>query len=135
MWKVEYPNGNACTDIQTKAADCISGENAFHFYSEAEQEFTVEQTITNLKSGSYTATANMQGGDVGADAVIMLYVQVGDKRYESEPITLDGWVNWKKPVITDIPIAEGDEIHVGVYVRCAAKGWGTMDDFELYCQQ
>lgn len=135
MWKVEYPNGNACTDIQTKAADCISGENAFHFYSEAEQEFTVEQTITNLKSGSYTATANMQGGDVGADAVIMLYVQVGDKRYESEPITLDGWVNWKKPVITDIPIAEGDEIHVGVYVRCAAKGWGTMDDFELYCQR
>lgn len=135
MWTVDYPNGNECTDIQTKAGDCITGENSFHFYSESEQEFSVEQTLSGLGAGSYTADANIQGGDVGADAVVMLYVVVGDKRYESEPVTLDGWVNWKKTVISDIPVAEGDEVHVGMYVKCAAKGWGTIDDFEFYCQQ
>lgn len=135
MWKVDYPNGNSCTDIQTQESDCVSGENAFHFYSEAEQEFTVEQTLTGLGAGDYTAVANIQGGDVGDNAVIMLYVIVGDQRYESDPVTLDGWVNWKKPMLTDIPVSGGSDVTVGMYVKCAAAGWGTIDDFELFSQQ
>lgn len=135
MWKVAYPNDNACTDIQTKESDCVSGENSFHFYSEGKQEFTVEQTLTGLGAGAYTASANIQGGDVGSDAVITLYVIVGDQRYESDPVKLDGWVNWQKPVLTDIPVSDGSDVTVGMYVKCAAMGWGTIDDFELFCQQ
>ena len=135
MWAVDYPNGNACTDIQTKAGDAVTGEKSFHFYSEEEQEFTVEQTITGLAAGDYTAVANIQGGDVGDDAVVVLYVLVGDERYESEAVVLDGWVNWKKPQIKDIPVDGSSDVIVGMYVKCAAKGWGTIDDFEFYCQQ
>ena len=135
MWAVDYPNGNACTDIQTKAGDAVTGEKSFHFYSEEEQEFTVEQTITGLAAGDYTAVANIQGGDVGDDAVVVLYVLVGDERYESEAVVLDGWVNWKKPQIKDIPVDGSSDVTVGMYVKCAAKGWGTIDDFEFYCQQ
>ena len=134
MWAVDYPNGNACTDIQTKAGDAVTGEKSFHFYSEEEQEFTVEQTITGLAAGDYTAVANIQGGDVGDDAVVVLYVLVGDERYESEAVVLDGWVNWKKPQIKDIPVDGSSDVIVGMYVKCAAKGWGTIDDFEFYCQ-
>ena len=134
MWAVDYPNGNACTDIQTKAGDAVTGEKSFHFYSEEEQEFTVEQTITGLAAGDYTAVANIQGGDVGDDAVVVLYVLVGDERYESEAVVLDGWVNWKKPQIKDIPVDGSSDVTVGMYVKCAAKGWGTIDDFEFYCQ-
>lgn len=134
MWAVDYPNGNACTDIQTKAGDAVTGEKSFHFYSEEEQEFTVEQTITGLAAGDYTAVANIQGGDVGDDAVVVLYVLVGDERYESEAVVLDGWVNWKKPQIKDIPVGGSSDVTVGMYVKCAAKGWGTIDDFEFYCQ-
>jgi arabinogalactan endo-1,4-beta-galactosidase len=132
MWMVNYPNGNACTDIQNKASDCVTGENAFHFYSVAEQEFTVEQTVSGLAAGTYNATTNIQGGDVGDDAVVQLYVIVGDQRYESDPVTLDGWVNWKKPAISDIPVDGSSDVVIGMYVKCAAKGWGTIDDFELY---
>ena len=135
MWAVDYPNGNACTDIQTKAGDAVTGEKSFHFYSEEEQEFTVEQTMTGLAAGDYTAVANIQGGDVGDDAVVVLYVLVGDERYESEAVVLDGWVNWKKPQIKDIPVDGSSDVTVGMYVKCAAKGWGTIDDFEFYCQQ
>lgn len=134
MWVLDYKNGNACTDIQTKAGDAVSGENALHFYSTAEQEFTVEQTVSGLAAGNYTALANIQGGDVGADVVVMLYVIVGDTRYESEAVVPDGWVNWKKPQITDIPVDGSSDVTIGMYVKCAAGGWGTIDDFELSVQ-
>lgn len=134
MWKVSFEGSANPTDVQDKESDAVSGTKAFHFYSESEQEFTVEQTVSGLTAGDYTATANIQGGDVGDAAEIVLYVIVGDTRYESDPVTLAGWVNWQSPKITDIPVEGESEVTVGMSVKCAAKGWGTMDDFELYCQ-
>ena len=51
------------------------------------------------------------------------------------PMFIIGWVNWKKPQIKDIPVDGSSDVTVGMYVKCAAKGWGTIDDFEFYCQQ
>jgi len=132
MW---ISSDTAATDIQTKAADALSGEKSFHFWSENNISFTVEQTLEGFNSGHYTAVANIQGGDVGDDAQIYLYVKVNGEVYQSDNITLAGWVQWQTATITDIPVNEGDEVIIGMSVTCAAKGWGTIDDFEFYNQE
>lgn len=134
MWVVTSEKADP-TDIQEKAADAYSGDKAFHFYSEVDMDFSVEQTISGLQAGTYNAVANLQGGDVGNDAEIYLYVKVGDEVYTSDPVVLDGWQKWKTPVINDIPVADGQDVAVGVSFKCAAKGWGTLDDLEFYAQQ
>ena len=134
MWKVTYLKNSDGTDFQEKSGDAVTGAYSFHWYHTSEQEFKVEQTVTATKAGSYAATANIQGGDVGDNAVVYLYVLVNGTEYAKAEVTLQGWVVWQTPLIKDIPVAEGDEITVGMYVKCAGAGWGTMDDFELYCQ-
>ena len=134
-WKFTYLNGaTEGVNFEKKAADAITGEMECHFWNTAAQEFTVEQTIKNVPAGKYTATAYIQGGDVG-DHVVNLYVIVGDKKYESEAIVLEGWVVWKNPIIKDIVIDGTTDVTVGMYVKCAGGGWGTMDDFEFYSQE
>ncbi len=135
MWVTTFHNGaTKGTDFQEKSGDATAGDFSFHWWNSSAQEFSVEQKITATKAGSYTAVANIQGGDVGDDAVIYLYVVVNGTKYESQKVTLDGWINWKTPMVKDVTIAEGDEVIVGMYVKCAADGWGTMDEFEFYCQ-
>ena len=131
MWVVTEATAGT-TDVQNKASDAHSGENSFHFWSESDVEFTVEQTLSELPQGNYGATVNIQGGDVGSDAEFILYVKVGDKVYESEPVELTGWVEWKTPIINGIEVDGNDDVVVGVSAKCAAKGWGTIDDFEFY---
>ncbi|MBO5337102.1 MAG: glycosyl hydrolase 53 family protein [Lachnospiraceae bacterium] len=134
MWNVTYAGSDNPTDIQNKEADCTSGVNSFHFWSNAAQEFKVEQTVSGLAAGNYTATASIQGGDVGSNAEIYLYVIVNGEEIKSEPVTLAGWVNWQEPMITDIALDGASDITVGMSVKCAGGGWGTMDDFMLYKQ-
>lgn len=135
MWKVIYHNGVECADIQTKAGDAMTGEKTYHWWSSKAMEFSVEQTITGLAAGTYGASAFIQGGDVGNDAVIYMYVKVDGTEYKSEGIVLDGWVQWKNPVIKNIPVSADSTVVVGMYVKCAANGWGTMDDFEFYSER
>ena len=134
MWNVTYPGSTNPTDVQEKEADAVSGVNSFHFWDSDAFEFNVEQTLSELAEGNYTLTANIQGGDVGADAEIYLYAVVDGTTYQSDPVTLDGWVNWQVPQITDIPVSQASELTVGLHVSSAAGGWGTIDDFYLYIQ-
>lgn len=134
VWKFTYLNGaTEGVGFEKKAADAITGEMECHFWTQKEQEFQVEQTISGVAAGKYSATAFIQGGDVG-EHTVYLYVIVGDKKYESA-VTLEGWCVWKNPLICDIVIEETTDVTVGMYVKCAAKGWGTMDDFEFYSQE
>ena len=132
MWTVDDRGAGNTTDVQKKAADALSGDNAFHFYSTSEIDFTVEQEIQIVASGEYAAVANIQGGDVGSNAEIYLYVICGDKTYQSEPAKLSGWKQWQKLKIDSVAVKAGDTVKVGMAVKAAAKGWGTMDDFEFY---
>ncbi len=132
MWKVNYITGSNCTDIQTKASDATSGENSYHFYSTNDMEFEIEQTLTALPAENYSMTAQIQGGDVGDDAEVYIYMKVGDEVYESQRVTLDGWINWKAPELSDVVVAETSDVTVGIHVKAAGGGWGTIDDVELY---
>ncbi len=131
MWHVSHKGDANPTDIQEKETDAFSGANSFHFWSESAQEFQVEQTVTGLEAGTYKAAVHIQGGDVGADAGIYLYVIQNGKTISSAPVTLDGWCVWQTPELAKIKVAEGGELTVGVSVTCGAGGWGTIDDFSL----
>ena len=136
MWKVESTTGEDPTDVQKKAADAHTDEKAFHFWSAKAQDFDVEQNLTELSDGTYFASAFIQGGDVGSNANIYLYVRIEHadgttEEFQSEPILLDGWVNWKNPRIEKIQIKSKDKVTIGMHITCKEKGWGTMDDFEF----
>lgn len=133
MWNTDYLSGNSCTDIQNKPSDCVTGDNSFHFYDENDMEFEMYQNVT-VPAGTYTATTHLQGGDLG-ESDIYLFVKVGDQTYRSDAIIPNGWANWQDAVIKDIEIPEEMEVSVGVYLKGAAKGWGTIDDFEFFAQQ
>ena len=132
MWTVTDNGAGDTTDVQKKAADALSGDNAFHFYSTSAIDFTVEQEIKIAAGGEYAAVANIQGGDVGCSAEIYLYVTCGDKTYKSDPAKLSGWKQWQKLKVDGVPVKTGDVVKVGMVVKAAAKGWGTIDDIEFY---
>lgn len=132
MWKVTPTTATNPTDIQKKETDAFSGEKSFHFWDSNDFGFEMEQTVEGLAAGKYNFEVNLQGGDMGKNAVVYLYVIEGDAIYESEPVTLDGWCNWKTPEIKGITLATDGAITVGVHVESAGGGWGTMDDFYLY---
>ena len=88
--------------------------------------------LNGMADGDYAAVANLQGGDVGSGAEISLYVVCGDKVFTSDPVELSGWQQWQKARIENIPVKAGDSIKIGISVKAAAKGWGTIDDLEFY---
>ncbi len=134
MWKVEYSTDENPTDFQKKSSDAYTGDYSFHFWTKQDYSFTISQTVTGLSAGSYTLTDYIQGGDVGKNANIILFAEAEGKVYESDPVTLSGWVNWKDPKIENIVLSQDGEITIGMKVTSGGGGWGTMDDFYLYKQ-
>jgi hypothetical protein len=43
-------------------------------------------------------------------------------------------VNWVTPTITGIEVDGTTDVVIGVSAKCAAGGWGTIDDFEFFPQ-
>ena len=129
MWVVTPLAAGQQADFQVKSTDAYTGEVSLHVWNPTAVEFTCEQTVTGLPEGAWRVSVRGQGGDVGNDADIHLYV-VSDGQTYTAPLTFTGWVNWQEAVIENVP-CESREITVGVYVRCQGGGWGTFDDFML----
>ena len=129
MWKVSYEGEKNPTDFQTKADDAHTGDVSFHFWSESDMEFSIEQELTDLEPGTYQLLAYAQGGDVSEDASMELYAIV-DGEEQTEPFMVTGWADWKNPTIPEIKVMDGT-LTIGVRMKCNAKSWGTVDDFTL----
>ncbi len=132
MWEVSYNSDSDPTDIQDKAADAASGSKAFHFWSTSDIDFRMFQTVPSgkLHAGKYTASCVIQGGDLGGNEEIYLFA-IAEKEVQSDKVKLTGWQEWKDLTVS-FDVAEGEEVTVGVAVKGDAKGWGTIDDFELF---
>lgn len=126
MWTAASSAADIPFDYQDYAADAHSGNVAFHYWSKSDMDFTVEQTLTDLAPGTYEAGAWSQGGDM-KDAELTFYVIADGETYEA-PFMNTSWANWQNPVIGGIEVS-GGEMTIGAHIRCAAKGWGTLDDF------
>lgn len=130
MWKVAYVGSSNPTDYQVKADDAYSGDVAFHFWSESDMEFSIEQEFVDLEPGTYQLSAYAQGGDMSADSVLELYAVVnGEEQTTSFMVTT--YADWKNPTIPEIKVVDG-ALTIGVRMKCNAKSWGTVDDFALY---
>ena len=130
-WSYTTYEGKNAADIQDKEADAHGGTKAYHFYSAKEFSCDLQQNVTEIPAGNYTLTAYTQGGDMGEEGYVIMYIYVNSDRYESEVIKPDGWQNWKEMKIKDIMINEGDTVIVGCITVSGAGGWGTVDDFDL----
>ena len=129
MWKVSYNGKKNPTDYQVNAKDAKTGETAFHFWSADDMDFSIEQDITGLEPGTYELSAFSQGGDMLSSSVLELYAAVDGKEY-TQQFELTGYADWKQPIISDIKLT-GDNMVVGVRMKCNGGSWGTVDDVTL----
>jgi arabinogalactan endo-1,4-beta-galactosidase len=127
MWILNNIGNTEQLRYQEKTTDAYSGRFSLHFWDPNYVEFTVEQTVTGLRPGTYSFSIFLQGGDA-VNAEMYIYARAGGAEYRADT-DVDGWVNWRQPVIGGI-VTEDGEITVGVYIKTDG-GWGTMDDFML----
>lgn len=116
--------------------DCYEGNYTFHFWSEYDDTFEVSQNISQgkLVDGQYYASVQIQGDEVGENAVIYLFVKVNDKLYKTGNVQLSGYQDWKKLTISSIPVESDDVVTIGVHVEHISGGWGTIDNFDFELQ-
>lgn len=127
-WTVTGDSASS-VDAQNKESDAHSGAVALHFWSTSAQSFEVSQTVTGLEDGSYTLSCWLQGGDCGGDAQFLLFAEQNGER-TAVSAQVDGWANWQNPTVRHIQVT-GGTLTVGIRVKAAANGWGTVDDFSL----
>lgn len=130
MWKISYEGDKNPTDFQQKEGDAHTGEYAFHFWSESDMSFNIEQEFEDLEPGTYELKAYFQGGDIDESAQMELYANIDDT-IVSEAFTAQGYANWQEPTISSIKVTDG-KLKIGIRIQCGAKGWGTIDDFTLH---
>ena len=71
------------------------------------------------------------GGD-GGETEIYAYVKINGEIVARQDTEITVWNSWATPVIEDIKVTEGDQVTIGVYVKCAGMGaWGKFDDAKL----
>ncbi|WP_304221392.1 glycosyl hydrolase 53 family protein [Gracilinema caldarium] len=129
MWRIENIDG-ITTElfVQEKVSDAKTGAKALHFWSKNKVAFRVEQTVRGLAPGLYKLSMTIHGGDAKNPNMYLYAISNGSElRTET---TVDGWRNFKTPVIPKINVTDGTVI-IGAYISCDANGWGSLDDFIL----
>lgn len=127
MWRIEETTPQ--TQFQNKMEDAKTGQYSLHFYSDHSVQFKIEQEITDLTPGYYNFNLFLQGGDA-VDQDIFIYARTAEREYKLAS-SVDGWLNWNNPELTDILVKDGN-ITIGIAVAANAGAWGTIDDFYLY---
>lgn len=118
--------------IEDKKTDSLTGTKHIHFWSAAKDsvEFTAEQIVADLPAGKYRYSVSIMGGDAG-QTEIYAYVKVNGEIVAKADMTITSYGNWDTAVIPEFTHEAGDNVTVGVYVRCQGAGsgaWGKIDD-------
>ena len=116
--------------VEDKVTDSLTGSKHYHFWGAGANcvEFTLEQTVSDLKTGRYDYAISIMGGD-GGETEIYAYVKVGGEIVHTAPTSITVYNEWHTAAINNIEYTEGDTITVGIYVKCAGpNAWGKIDD-------
>ena len=119
--------------VEDKQTDSVTGSKHYHFWGASANsvEFTLEQTVDNLKSGTYHYEISIMGGD-GGDTEIYAYVKINGEIVVRADTTITYYNEWHTAVIDRFDYHEGDVLTVGLYVKCAGpNAWGKIDDAKL----
>ena len=128
MWTIN--NTGNCKEcfVQEKKTDAKTGDKALHFWSDDKVSFEVEQKITGLVPGKYKLSLQAHGGDAKNQDMKLFAVSNG--REYVQQFEVDGWRNFRNPVIEHIEVKDVT-VTIGAKVMCDAGGWGSLDDFIL----
>lgn len=121
--------------VEDKLTDSLTGSRHMHFWSAAQNtvEFTLEQEVAQLESGTYKFSISIMGGDAG-ETDIYAYAKINGEIVKTSPLGITSYGNWDTATISGIGYAEGDELVIGIYVKCQGTGngaWGKIDDAML----
>ena len=124
--------------VEDKLTDSLDGSWHMHFWSAASDsvEFTLEQTPERLPAGSYKFAVCIMGGDCGKTD-IYAYAKVDGEIVAKAPMTITSYGSWDTGEVRNITAAEGQELTVGIYVKCQGEGngaWGKIDSARLNSQ-
>lgn len=130
----EYGNADELY-VEQKVTDSLTGSYHMHFWSSRSDsvEFALEQTVEDLGAGSYKFTISIMGGDCG-ETEIYAYIKINGEIVGREELTINGYGNWDTATVRGVDYAEGDELTVGIYVKCQGSGngaWAKIDDAML----
>ena len=117
--------------VENKLGDSLDGKWHMHFWSARENsvDFSLEQTVTDLAPGSYRFSISIMGGDCG-ETEIYAYALVDGERVATAPLTVTVWDSWDTGKIPGIRVEEGQNVTVGIFVKCQGAGngaWGKID--------
>lgn len=111
--------------------DPYEGSHSMHWYSEKAATGTVvyKKAIT-LDKGSYMFEAVAQGA--ATDQVTLnILDEDGEPLFEGKPQVLDGWKNWKTPVVV-FTLNKKTAVKLEIQIVIADGGWGTADNLYLH---
>ena len=117
--------------VENKLGDSLDGKWHMHFWSARENsvDFSLEQTVTDLAPGSYRFSISIMGGDCG-ETEIYAYALVDGELVATAPLTVTVWDSWDTGKIPGIRVEEGQNVTVGIFVKCQGAGngaWGKID--------
>ena len=120
-------------NVEDKVSDSLTGTKHYHFWGAAADcvEFTLEQQVTDLPTGTYNYSISVMGGD-GGETEIYAYVKINGEILMTAPTQITVYDEWHTATVANIPYTQGDDICIGLYVKCAGpNAWGKIDDAAL----
>ena len=118
--------------VEDKVTDSLTGSWHMHFWSAASDSvnFTLEQEVKGLPSGTYRYSISIMGGDSG-NAEVFAYVKINGETVHTAPLQITSYGSWDTAMLTGIACGENDVLTVGISVKCQGSGngaWGKIDD-------
>ncbi len=112
------------------AEDPYAGERSVHFWADAPYTFAIEQRITGVPAGQYRLSAQVQGGDAGAEDEMQISAASGISTV-SAPFQLAGWREWQTPQTPELTVAADGVVTVRAELTLSAGAWGSLDEVAL----
>ena len=113
--------------VEDKVSDSMTGTKHYHFWGSTDIEFSLEQEIADLKAGTYKYAVSTMGGDCGKYESY-IYVKINGEVVYKADAHFTSYDEWHTSSLTNIAVAEGDIVTVGIYFKGPAKAWGKIDD-------
>ena len=117
--------------VGTSKNGAASDGQAFNFFDDKAFNISAKQTITGLKPGKYTLSADSYGGDFGNNTTLNLTANANGKDYEAK-LGLNGWRVKYTGTIDNIIVGDDGTATIGVTLGSLDGGeWGSIDNFSL----